>query len=96
MTQRTPDSIFRDVVRDPEASIKSRIAALEAIQRPSVRFLASVAGDESGPSRLRVVAVERLEHLIQLRKAIKRLRRAEVKEEVRDEQGRETKTGSNG
>jgi hypothetical protein len=71
-TPRTVDSIFRDVVMDTRASIKSRIHALEAIARPSVRFLAKVAGDASGPPRLRVRAMERLEHLVQLRKTIKR------------------------
>jgi hypothetical protein len=71
MTYRTVDSIFREIVLKRTAATKTRIAALEAMARPSVRLLSQIAGDAGNSDRLRMVAVQLLEVRVQLRRTMK-------------------------
>jgi hypothetical protein len=60
-------------VKNKRASTKARIAALEAMARPSIRFLSMIASDEGNKPRLRMLAVQLLEVRIQLRRAMKKV-----------------------
>ncbi len=56
-----PDRIYSRVVENPKAPLKTRIAALEAIQRPSMRLLYRLVSDPKIPAKLYALAAKKYE-----------------------------------
>lgn len=77
-----PDTAFRMVAEDQRAPVKTRLAALTAMARPSMRFLSRLASDPSTPSKLRLIAAQRLDVILLLR--------ANMRKEQNNEQSSET------
>lgn len=56
-----PDSAFKHVALDSRAPLKTRMAALAAIIRPSIRFLSRLASDPKIHPKLRLLAAQKLD-----------------------------------
>ena len=54
------DSALRQIVQNPKAAIKTRVAALKAIADPSSTWLGQLLSDKEIPSKLAVAVAERL------------------------------------
>ena len=61
MTLRQPDNAYRKILANPRNSQKLRLAALRAIAKPSIRFLAALEADPSTPDKLRFGLAQRRE-----------------------------------
>ena len=70
MSRLKPETAWRRIVEDPRLSVKSRIAALHQIPRPSITWLRRLLKAEASPPKLRLVASEKYQVEILIRKAV--------------------------
>lgn len=61
MSLRQPDNAYRKILANPRNSQKLRLAALKAMARPSITFLANLEADPATPDKLRFAIAQRRE-----------------------------------
>jgi hypothetical protein len=71
MTRTSPDTVFRQIAANKRAPQKVRLAALQAIVRPSLAYLARLAADADNPVKIRLAAAQRLDAALLLRAKLK-------------------------
>jgi len=70
MSRLKPETAWRRIVEDPRLSVKARIAALQQIPRPSITWLRLLLRAGVCPPKLRLVACEKYQVEILIRKAV--------------------------
>ncbi len=74
MTRPSPDTVFRQIAANKRAPLKVRVAALQAIVRPSLAYLSRLAADADNPVKVRLLAAQRLDALLLIRAKLKEQR----------------------
>lgn len=67
-----PDTAYKMVCSDQRAPVKTRLAALSAMTRPSIRFLSKLAGDPRTPTKLRLLAAQKLDARLLIQASIRK------------------------
>lgn len=77
MTLRQPDNAYRKILSNPRNSQKLRLAALRAMVKPSIRFLAKLESDPNTPDKLRFAVAQRREAEMLIRRRLNEQRHTE-------------------